>query len=229
MSVGMARVHEIEEWATEREGSYAWRGFFGSRPNGRTGIRRVRLGSLLSENRPTSSYAELHVDGAGFACEDVGRRPPGRDDLNSGAVEIPEARLPWALARILRLLGRHAVENTGAWGDASVVAHLSGPDLQLTYPIHQGMFHEPWNHEPIRDPIIARNTLPLEAMAGSDQNLLAATRVIATDLVNAFGAPEVHQIDDQGRVRLPYVPEAQRIEAFAESHAVEVTRDRIPG
>jgi hypothetical protein len=228
MSIGLARVRELEEWATDKGGTYAWRGFFGHRPNGRSGIRRVRLGSRLSESRPTSTYAELHTDGAGFACEDVGRCPPDRDP-QAGSVQIPETGLPWALARMLRLLGRHAVENAGAWGDAFVLARLSGSDMQLTYPIHGGMLHEPWNHQPLCDPVITRNTVPLESLVGSDQDLLVATRLIANDLVNAFGSPEVKQIDEQGRIRTRYVHEAQHVTEFAQAHGVEVSDDRIQG
>jgi len=77
------------------------------------------------------------------------------------------------------------------------------------------MLHEPWNNEPISDPVITRNTVPLESLVGSDEELLVATRLIATDLVNAFGSPEVKQIDEQGRVRTQYVYEAQRLAEFA--------------
>jgi hypothetical protein len=226
MSIGLARVREIEKWAADQAGTYAWRGFYGSHPNGRAGMRRVRLGSLVNEGGPNSDYSELHADGAGFACEQIGRQHP-QHESNTAAIEIPTSGLPWALARALRLLGRHAVENTGAWGDALVVVRLFGVDMQLVYPIHRGMIYEPWNHEPISDPIVARHTVSLESLVGSDQDLLVATRLIATDLVNAFGAPEVQQIDEQGRVRIRYVHEQQRVAAFAESHDVEVSDERI--
>lgn len=226
MSIGFARVREIEKWATDKAGTSFWRGFFGNHPNGRAGVRRVRLGRLVSESRPTSDYSELHADGAGFACEQVGRQPP-RQEESGAAIEIRTGGLLWAVARALRLLGRHAVENTGAWGDALVVARLFGVNMQMVYPIHGGMIHEPWNHEPISDPIVARNTIPLESLVGSDQDLLVATRVIATDLVNAFGAPEVQEIDEEGRVRIRYVHDQQLLAAFAESHDVEVSDERI--
>jgi Schlafen, AlbA_2 len=226
MSMGLARVREIEKWATEQAGTYAWRGFYGSRPNGRAGMRRVRLGSLVSEKRPNSGYSELHADGAGFACEYVGRQEAQHGDTTA-PIQIHSSILPWEVARVLRLLGRHAVENTGAWGDAVVVTQLFGVDMQLVYPIHRGMIYEPWNHQPLSDPIVARHTVSLESLVGSDQDLLVATRLVATDLVNAFGSPEVQQIDEQGRVRIRYVHDQQRLEAFAKSHDVEVSDERI--
>lgn len=228
MSMGLARVRQVEKWAVDHAGTRAWRGFYGSHPNGRAGIRRVRLGSLLSEKGPSSNYAELHADGAGFTCEHVGR-PPSSEHGQDPAVQIPNIGLLWVVARSLRLLGRHAVENTGAWGDAVVITRLFGRDMQLMYPIHGGMLSEPWNHQPISDPIVSRHTIPLESLAGSDQSLLATTRLIATDLFNAFGSPEVQQIDEQGRIRIRYVLEKQQTAALAEANGVEVSEETVPG
>lgn len=227
MSMGLARIRQVEDWALDPSGTYAWRGFFGSHPNGRAGIRRVRLGWLVSEKKPDSNYAELHTDGAGFACEQVGRPHPEHGE-NSVAIQIPNIGLLWEVARSLRLLGRHAIENTGAWGDAIVVTRLFGSDMQLTYPVHGGVLHEPWNHQPISDPIVTRHTVPLESLAESDQSLLATTRLVATDLFNAFGSPEVQQIDERGRIRIRYVPKGERVAEFAEAHGVEVSDEKVP-
>ncbi len=227
MSMGLARVRQMEQWAFDRGGTHWWRGFFGSHPNGRAGVRRLRLGSLTSETRPQSNYAELHADGAGFACERVGRALNEHEGVPVRSIRIPEEPLPWALARSLRLLGKHAVENTGAWGDAMVTAKLIGTDMTLTYPIHPGL-HQPWNHHPINDPIAAQHTIPLESLAGSDQDLLVSTRLVATDLVNAFGSPEVRQIDEGGRIRIRYTREQKRVAEFAEAQGVEVSEEKVP-
>lgn len=227
MSMGLARVRQIEKWAFDRSGTRWWRGFFGSHPNGRAGIRRVRLGSLTSETRPDSNYAELHTDGAGFACEQVGGALNEHDNDPIRSIQIREEPLPWALARSLRLLGKHAVENTEAWGDAVVTAKLIGADMTLTYPIHPGL-HRPWNHQPISDAIAAQHTVPLESLTGSDQDLLVATRLVATDLLNAFGSPEVKQIDEHGRIRIRYIQEQERVAEFAEAHGVEVSNEKVP-
>lgn len=228
ISIGLAHIRRVEKWAFDPSGTQAWRGFFDRHPNGRAGMRRVRLGSLVNEKKPNSNYAELYTDGAGFACERVGRQPPENGE-KSVSTHIPNVGLLWEVARSLRLLGRHAVENAGAWGDALVVTRLLGADMQLIHPVHGGMFHEPWNHEPISNPIVTRHTVPLESLAGPDQSLLATTRLIATDLFNAFGSPEVQQIDERGRIRIRYVLEKERIAKFAETHGVEVSDEKIPG
>jgi Putative DNA-binding domain len=228
MSMGLARIRQIEEWAVDQPGTYAWRGFYGSRPNGRAGIRRVRLGSLVSENRPTGNYSEVYADGAGFACEHVARASREQDE-GRAVIQIGHSELLWEVGRALRFLGRHAVENTGACGDAILVAKVSGSRMQLVYPVHGGAFAEPWNHHPMNDPVVTRHTVPLETLVGSDQELLVGTRLVATDLFNAFGAPEVKQIDQQGRLRIRYVREQEKLRAFAEAHGVEVSEETVPG
>jgi hypothetical protein len=228
MSIGQARIREIEGWASDHSGTVAWRGFYSSRPNGRAGIRRVRLGALVNRQRPVANYSELHTDGAGACCEQVGQVNQGYDESEDPrAILIGDSTLLWVLARSLRLLGRHAVENTGAWGDAVVVARLLGRDKQLIHPVHG--FPEAWNHKPTSDQIVVQHTLPLESLTGSDQDLLAGTRIVAADLFNAFGAPEVAQLDEHGRIRIRYVagPQQAQIAQFAEAHGVEVTEETL--
>ncbi|MEX1142218.1 MAG: ATP-binding protein [Thermoleophilaceae bacterium] len=230
MSIGEARIRQLEEWAVDRSGTFAWHGFYGSRPNGRAGIRRIRLGALVNREPPIANYSELHTDGSGMCCEQVGLAVPRQDENDDPSViQISETALLWVLARSLRLIGRHAVENAGAWGDAIVIARLFGRDKQLTYPISSGLFQQPWNHEAITDQVVGRHTIPLASLTGSDQELLASTRVVGADLFNAFGAPEVAQIDEHGRIRIrDFHGQSQtQIAQFAEARGVEVTDDTV--
>lgn len=108
-----------------------------------------------------------------------------------------------------------------------MVARVFGRDKQL---IRGGMFPEPWNHEPSNDEPAARHTVPLETLTGSDSELLASTRLVATDLFNAFGAPEVAQIDELGRLRIRHCPgNHHELAQFAETHGVEVIEDTVLG
>lgn len=50
----------------------------------------------------------------------------------------------------------------------------------------------------------SRHTLTLQALAGEAQDLLAAARLVATDLFNAFGSPEVRQVASDGTLRVRY-------------------------
>jgi hypothetical protein len=228
MSISLAQVRRLEQWAVDTPGTYAWRGFFGSRPNARAGLRRVRLGRLTSGAGPRRRYAELHTDGAGFACERVGSPHQRLGAADEGAgLEIHNIDLIWETARSLRLLGRHAVENAGAWGDALVIARLFGRRMHLTYPAYGGMLFEAVNEQPLDEAIESHHTLPLDSLAGSDQDLLLSTRVVATDLFNAFGAEEVRQIDDQGRIRVSYFPRDERFSEFIAECGVEISDETV--
>jgi hypothetical protein len=63
---------------------------------------------------------------------------------------------------------------------------------------------------------------------GADQELLLGTRLVAADLFNAFGAAEVQQIDDSGRIRTRYLPADNRFPKFAAVCGVELSEERVP-
>jgi hypothetical protein len=152
---------------------------------------------------------------------------PQRSADQTTALQISNINLIWEVGRSLRLLGRHAVENAGAWGDAVVVARLFGKEMQLTYLAHGGMFEEAVNERPLVGPIESRHTLPLESLAGPDQELLLGTRLVVTDLFNAFGSPEVQQIDESGRLRIRYLPGGKEFLEFAAGCEVKVSEERV--
>lgn len=227
MPMDFAQVRRLEEWAAEPSGSVLWRGFFGSRPNARAGVRRVCLGSLLNSDRPTPAYAELHTDGSGFTCGMVARRRTTQSGEET-ANEIREISLLWEVGQALRLLGRHASENAGAWGDALVLAVLVGEAKQLTYSTYDGAFYEPHNYLPIDGPIESRHTLPVDSISGADQELLVSTRLIATDLYNAFGVAEVQHLDSTGRPRIRYLQRVQNLRDYASAWGVEISEEGVP-
>ena len=226
MELSFERIREIEGWATEGNPVY-WRGFFRDRPRGRSGNRRVKLGSLSEDRLPVSGYAELHTNGDGFCCTDVGRIHPQWSGEGLGPRDIPGLTLIWSVARELRLLGRHATENAGAWGDALVETRLVGNQLNLTRPAHGGHFQDDWNERPLEGPLLSQHTVPLSSLVQSDQELLGAARLVVTDHFNEFGCPEVREIDPYGRIRIGYVVEKGRVREMAERSGVEVTEDPV--
>jgi len=166
-------------------------------------------------------------DGAGFTCYRVDRIASGTmgaEDVNG--LSILNVHLLWETARSLRLLGRHAVGNTGAWGDALVVASLIGKNLTLSY-MHQGMLEIGVTERGFDGPIESRHTLLLDSVAGADQELLASTRIVASDHFNALGSPEITQIDPEGRIRSRYVKRDQRFLSFVEECGVELSDERV--
>jgi hypothetical protein len=226
MEISQERLREIEEWATESTGTYFWRGFFGSRPRARPGLRRVVMAySFGDREEPRLPYAELYRDGSGFTCEKVSHPSHfGNQPERPQRVLVPNANLIWEVARALRLLGRHAVENSGAWGEAVVVARLGGKSMVLTY-LMDGRFEQQYTEKGFDGPIDSRHTLLLESIAGEDQDLLASSRLVVGDLVNALGSSEINQIDPEGRIRTQYVRTDAQFIQFAEDCGVELSGD----
>lgn len=68
----------------------------------------------------------------------------------------------------------------------------------------------------------------LESLAGPDQDLLASARLVATDIINALGSPEIAQVDRDGRIRTRYMKNDQQFVSFVEECGVETTEERVP-
>lgn len=132
IAIDLARLQAVVLWASDFGRVHWWRGFFHQTPSARAGARRIRVTTVFAADRPTTRpYAELHTNGCGFAAVRLfdARRRPGE---GTGTWVLNEDLL-LTVARTLHLLGRHASDNTGAWGDALVEAQVIGTELQLAY------------------------------------------------------------------------------------------------
>jgi hypothetical protein len=137
-----------------------------------------------------------------------------------------------AVARCLSLLGRHAVDNTGAFGDVLLEARVIGANLRLAYLFRIGPVAMPEEIDEGRtiNGAVSPHTLPLRAIAGSAQDLLSATRLVATDLFNAFGSPEVRHLAPDGTLRVRYFPgRIDEVRRFAEEDGIPVSDEPAPG
>jgi hypothetical protein len=56
------------------------------------------------------------------------------------------------------------------------------------------------------DDLQADFTVTVDALAGSDTDLLATTWVVATDLMQTFGIPEARAVTQDGAVRAGWMP-----------------------
>jgi hypothetical protein len=132
----------------------------------------------------------------------------------------------------LSLLGRHAVNNTGAFGDVLLEAHLVGSKMRLAYLFQLGPVTTPEEVAGGRtiNVAVSPHTLPLTAIAGSGQDLLSATRLVATDLFNAFGSPEVRHVAPDGTLRVRYFPtRSEEVRRFAAEDGIPVSDEPAPG
>ena len=228
MSIDVARTGLVEQWAIELGLPNWWRGFFHNRPRVRVGARRLMLGTTLDARRPDWVHVELHTDGSGFACHRLHDPRQGPGEL--GGTWVLNEQLLFEMARCLGVLGRHASDHTGAWGDALVEARLIGSEMQLAYLDPMGMFPEPIEGgHTLYGPVTSRHTLALDAIVGRDQDLLASARLVATDLFHAFGSPEIRQITADGKLRIRHLHgDHAELRSFAEERGVEVTEETVP-
>jgi hypothetical protein len=177
--------------------------------------------------RPSWEYAELYDDGAGFACT----RIPDARGSDHADIWINNEALIWSIGRCLHLLGRHAVHNCGAWGDAVVEARLvSESPMQLAYLHRLGGTESAQQIDRGRElqEAASKHTFVVEAAATPSAAFAVATRLLATDLFHAFGSPEVRQIDSWGALRVRYLGNAG-LRAWADGHGIPLSEGVVPG
>jgi hypothetical protein len=101
--------------------------------------------------------------------------------------------------------------------------------MELSYLGQFGLSAQPIEGGHTLDgPLTSRHTLALDGIVGTDQDLLASTRLVATDLFNAFGSAEVLQLTPDGTLRIRYIHgEDAEIRRLAEEGGGEVTEDTV--
>ena len=230
MPIDRARVATLREWARDRIGAIAWfDGFFdGNSPRAGVAAHRVTLTTSYSDEPPRWVYVELYDDGAGFACC---RLPdPRRGPVSERpGTWIFDEQLLFSLARSLRLLGRHAGENCGAWGDALIQAQVVGEEpSRLAYVGRFRQVEEIAGGRELLSPVVSRHTAVIEALARPGAELLVTTRLLATDLFHAYGSPEVRQITADGQLRVRYISGIDtNLREWADRYGVGLTEEAL--
>jgi hypothetical protein len=233
MTIDAARLRAMEVWARGVGSPNFFSGFF---PDGvpiTAGVRarRVTLTDSLADGRPPSwQYAQLFDDGAGFACRRLTDPRMGSGDAEQPETFVLNEALLWDIGRCLNLLGRHAVENTGAWSDALVELRLVGTALRLAYLQRLGggfAISEPIARGQQLDGARSAHTLFVESIARVGQPLAVAVRLLATDIFHDFGSPEVRQIASDGALRTRYLGGDSQLTAWAEANGVELTNNDV--
>jgi hypothetical protein len=216
---------DIQQWArSEHASNDPISGFFELPPQSQVGLQRYALFSPGDIGRPPRhDCAYCYTDGAQAAAVRLRLtvQPPSQDQL------LLLTGLIWRTAAAMRVAGRSAVRNSGAFGDAVVEARLLGP-LMLLARSHSGGLVEPYFRTPFVRGARSRHTLPLQALAGKPQNVLASVRVVLADIVNAFGLAELPHIVPDGTLRLRYFPSDCNVPKWAERHDVATTDEFAP-
>jgi hypothetical protein len=224
MSIDARRVAAVENWAKDLGAPNFFDGFFLASPAAGVRAHRVALTTIYERDQPPrSQYAELYDDGAGFACFQLTDPRDPRHEYTE--IWVLDERLLWLLGCCLHLLGRHAVQNCGGWGDALVEARVIGKDMQLAYILQMGPAALPRAVEPTRtiNEAVSRHSVVVEAIARVGQALSAATRLVAMDLFHAFGSPEVRQITAQGALRYRSLGGNGELRRWAEDRGIDLS------
>jgi hypothetical protein len=233
MPIDLARVAAVGEWARTEIGPANWfEGFFDAQvPPGVPGVaaHRLTLKTMFdSVNAPRWVYAELYDYGAGFACHRLtdprsgwGGEHPGTWILNNW--------LLFQLARCLLLLGRHAGENCGAWGDALIEGRLiSRQPCRLAYLGPHSHPEEIAGGRALASPVVTRRTGVIDGLVRAGPQLLVTTRLLATDLFHAFGSPEVRAITPDGQLRTRYIHGVDAsLQKWAERSGIGLTAETV--
>jgi hypothetical protein len=75
----------------------------------------------------------------------------------------------------------------------------------------------------------SRHTIDPHEASGSAYGLLLVARTLATDIIQAFGFPEVPQITEVGEIRWPYIGSngQNRVKSWAERQGVGIVATNL--
>ena len=219
----------IEEWARRQQFADGFvEELFPGVAVAQVGVRRYTLCSIHEPHAPPElAYAECHADGSGVAAlafrQPSEHQPPAQGlPVRTGTDVISHALVRTA-AGLLSLIGRHA-SRTGVTGDAAVELRLFGPEMHLATAGHAFVERRTDLRMIVREQR-SRHTAPISSLAGTTQELIAATCLMLTDIYHAFGVPEIPQITADGALRRRYY--GAEILRWAEDHGVPVVEGQV--
>jgi hypothetical protein len=196
------------------------------------GQRRVvaRPSRRSPHDRPQSGYAELYTDGSGAAADSLRwpREPLGTEPL------IVDNVLILTTVAALDLLGRHAVNNTGAWGEAAAEVRVRCPTATFLASATQadrfGSFGLPDAPLKRSGDVQSQHTISLDDLTGPTQRLVAVAALMLTDIWQAFGFPEVQQLALDGAIRIRHFAPLyqERLRQWAADRDVPVSDEFRP-
>ena len=189
----------------------------------RIGQRRFQASDVFNSTLPLSQYAKLHSNGTGFFAWPVTSE---RDATNREgvAVDLPvwDLHLTNGVISGLHFLASHARDRAMAGGDALVMARLA-----LT---KEGYLAREWNEMLDRnmgsrtisamDPV--DRVFPLDSIAQPGRELVSASHLLLSDIVQEFGWAEPYKIIRDGEIALSYWSRHLQpgIRAWADEHDI---------
>ena len=162
------------------------------------GFRSIRLGWRDHETGVMIAHhgGELGLDGAGFLISGADARL-----MSDGSGAVADHCVVADLVNSVSLLANHAARS-GALGALSIATLLDSPQAprfgicaQARSGIHSHRSALPGTRVIAAPTPPTRRSFPIEALVDDPRELLSAVRLLAGDLLSAFGVPEPPQID----------------------------------
>jgi hypothetical protein len=221
------RVRQADFTAGRPPFEAPWAGLFA--PVVLVGRRRLRIGTPGPDGGIDThyTYAELHTDGSSFLGLQIGSPDPRTITGMMPAQATTEDRLILVTqltilaVTCLRSAATLSSELGGAFGDCSVVAALIGNSMRLVR-------HDPDGRAVVtrgasQGPVFSPHTLTLDSLLELSPDLMVAARLLCSDLVQAFGEPELPGVSPEGALRVTSFPLAyqQQLRDWCDEHGVE--------
>lgn len=242
LQIRRGTAEAVGDWLREKDHPFAYTRSAVCQyiPSTRTVFRRLVIVHGPTEGeKPAGAYWQLHSDGAGFGALPfawLGRSNDGTL-LSPKRFMVEDEALIQAVAELLGALAGFAVIHAGVSGLAALRVSTMFEDSEaVVCPVQfvhfRGEFptlhhrSEPIAHDPLP---VAEHTVDLDAIASAPSELLIASRAIALDYHQALGRPDCWQIDNDGRIRLPYIRRDNRpmVEAWARQVGAMTTEETV--
>lgn len=180
-----------EYWGGAMSGGFA---------RGQAGHRRIVVRLEDAQRRLASGILHLHSDGSVFAGLWIGDHhlPILGGSGATADIYVDQDTLVIAIYDLVRLACRHVVETARAGGEAVLTATLASE--HATRLIHTTRFAHPETESLARVPL-CEHTIDPFAINASPVEWSAASAMIATDLLQAFGTAEPRLVTPFGEVR----------------------------
>ena len=233
--INASRLRALRDWPAFRERSLT-RSLWSGLTEVGTGVRKVllRSGSPTDAGLERYEYIELHRDGSLFCAIPHANAKRDRDGDNQGAsFQINDEWLIDDALVALMFAREHAIQ-AGASGDVLTTLSIvppkdaNFPQLQLCHLRFQG-FREITGRA-AGELVTQGHTLDLDALNDSKE-LLIATRLLMTDVMNHFSIAEVMQITSDGKLRWNYFMRRSQdfIRDWANRHGIELIDETVGG
>lgn len=199
--------------------------FDNRRPQG--SVRTVGVGRVVlsyASDVPGKAlflHAELHRDGSAFVAIQLGLAGSDREPAPGESTSISATEIFDRAVVALSMAAGYAVDVCGLGGDLVVSFSLEDPSLpgEATRPMVLGDGRSGYavRPSPVVREAVGRHTVDLDAATGSTAGLLMSTRLVMTEVFQAFGLAEPQLIESDGTIPLARMgmPGSQQVQQWA--------------